>query len=39
MRENYCWLAGVWWLVLDWCEKEILRSNQQNRVITVLQLL
>jgi len=37
VRGKYCWLAGGWMLVLEWCERKIMladwRSSQANRVI------
>jgi hypothetical protein len=27
VREKYCWLAGGWWLVLNWCERKALLAG------------
>jgi hypothetical protein len=27
VREKYCWLAGGWWLVLNWCERKALLAK------------
>jgi hypothetical protein len=27
VREKYCWLAGGWWLVLNWCERKVLLAG------------
>jgi hypothetical protein len=29
VREKYCWLAGGWWLVLNWCERKTLLAGWQ----------
>jgi hypothetical protein len=29
VREKYCWLAGGWWLVLNWCERKALLAGWQ----------
>jgi hypothetical protein len=28
VREKYCWLAGGWWLMLNWCERKALLAGQ-----------
>jgi hypothetical protein len=34
VREKYCWLAGDWWLVLNWCKrKALLAGSQPNKVL------
>jgi hypothetical protein len=36
VREKYCWLAGDWWLMLNWCERKAagwLATSQPNKAI------
>jgi hypothetical protein len=35
VKEKYCWLAGGWWLVLNWCERKALLADWIVYVLNV----